>query len=282
MDFDLFRSLVENAKGKVEVFDMAILGESLLHPRIFDMIRCIKAAGMAAIMDTNGIQLKDDAVAKELRSCGLDALSIAVDGMDRETYEKVRVGGDYQSLCESLTRFLEGPRNGRPYTIVQMVHHEWNKHQAREFLRYWRKRKPDWVRIKFYESVYREADHLDPFSHEENPRPCIRPWWSLHVAWDGRIIACCDEPHPDMNLGTYAGEPLMEAWNSTQMIDFRRAHLEKDFQRHVQCDGCIPYTNPAPALLLGALPSVLTTWKIYMKIERFLILRNVNRLAQRV
>ncbi|MCX6377832.1 MAG: radical SAM protein, partial [Armatimonadetes bacterium] len=57
MDFDLFRRLADEASGVVPRFNLFHRGESLLHPRIGDMVRYAESKGIRTRINTNGMLL---------------------------------------------------------------------------------------------------------------------------------------------------------------------------------------------------------------------------------
>jgi len=65
------------------------LGEHLIHPDLFDMIRLSRERGLSVTLDSNG-HLLDGAVSKELVKLGVDSLVVSLDGIKPKTYAGVR------------------------------------------------------------------------------------------------------------------------------------------------------------------------------------------------
>lgn len=65
------------------------LGEPLIHPDLFDMIRLSRERGLSVTLDSNG-HLLDGAVSKELVKLGVDSLVVSLDGIKPKTYAGVR------------------------------------------------------------------------------------------------------------------------------------------------------------------------------------------------
>ncbi len=76
-------------------------GEPLLHPRIYEMIRAAKERGCATTMTSNGTALNERNSTRLIES-GLDVLTVSVDGGAPETYNRIRMGADFDKLSVKL------------------------------------------------------------------------------------------------------------------------------------------------------------------------------------
>ena len=85
-------------------------GEPFLNPEFFNMVRYAKSKGINVITSTNGHFLLDDVRTDELLDSGLDVLIVALDGTDRETYEKYRERGDFDKVIRGLRRLVQRKR----------------------------------------------------------------------------------------------------------------------------------------------------------------------------
>ena len=106
MSFELFQQLADEAAGKVNQFNLFHRGESLLHPRIGEMIRYAGARGIHTRINTNGTLLNAN-LGAELINAGLDMLSFSFDGYDPEMYEANRPGAHFDRVLGNILGFLE-------------------------------------------------------------------------------------------------------------------------------------------------------------------------------
>src|SRR6476660_2935759 len=129
MDLELYRKVVQDCKDYVEFIWPYGIGEPMLHPGIFEMIRITKDAGIRTGMSTNATLL-DDKRADQLLDSGLDYLILAFDGATPETYEKYRLGATFEATRENILAFLrkKRTRRSRMHVVVQMVLLEENVH----------------------------------------------------------------------------------------------------------------------------------------------------------
>ncbi len=95
-------------------------GEPLLHPRLFEMIATVKAAGCRVGLTTNGTRL-DGETAARLLDLGVDLVAISVAGATAATHGAIRVGSDLPALLESAGR-LVALRAGRGCPKVEFAY----------------------------------------------------------------------------------------------------------------------------------------------------------------
>ena len=113
-----------------------ILGEPLLHSQLNWMIWYAKNVGVVdTMLNTNGALLTES-LSKSLIMSGLDKLFFSFDSPNRETYNKIRIGTNYDKVLGNIKRFMEireefGSIN--PLTRVSMVLMDINQHEWDDF-----------------------------------------------------------------------------------------------------------------------------------------------------
>lgn len=80
------------------------MGEPLVHPHIFEMIRRGKEQGMQTELITNGTMLSQK-VSEQLIASGLDKLWVSVDSFDEESYDKIQVGSRFALITSNIKNF---------------------------------------------------------------------------------------------------------------------------------------------------------------------------------
>ena len=105
MPMATFRALLAGVRKvkSVKSFSFWGIGEPLMHPDIFKMIRSAKDSGCQTEMITNGILLTPER-AKGLIRSGLDALIVSLEGTSPKSYEKSRES-DFHLLMDNLEGF---------------------------------------------------------------------------------------------------------------------------------------------------------------------------------
>jgi radical SAM protein with 4Fe4S-binding SPASM domain len=135
---ELFRRVIDLAVPELEFAYLHHLGESLFHGRIGELIQYGRARGVAMGLSTNATYL-DHRKARLLLESGLDFLVISMDGASPDTYERLRVGGDFATTIENVRAFFEMRRRipNQTTVVVQMIVTEANRGEVEAFARLW-------------------------------------------------------------------------------------------------------------------------------------------------
>lgn len=102
MPFETFCSLIEQFEG-VRELHLQGLGEPLLHPRFFDMVRYAASRGIEVSTNTNLTALSDRRAEQCVRS-GLARMHVSLDAADPAAYEYIRVGSRYGRVVSNLKK----------------------------------------------------------------------------------------------------------------------------------------------------------------------------------
>lgn len=76
-------------------------GEPMLHPLFFDMVERVCAGSGQLKIETNGHYL-DPANCERLKKLGVKAVQVSLDGATRETFNRMRVRGDFDRAIEGI------------------------------------------------------------------------------------------------------------------------------------------------------------------------------------
>ncbi len=105
MSYDVFCRLLEQFPG-VKELHLQGLGEPLLHPRFFDMVRYATARGIAVSTNTNLTALSERRAEECVRS-GLRRIHVSLDAAEASAYEYIRVGARFSKVLCNLRRLTE-------------------------------------------------------------------------------------------------------------------------------------------------------------------------------
>jgi radical SAM protein with 4Fe4S-binding SPASM domain len=242
MDLALFQKIMDEAASFV--FDVHLLhrGESLLHPRFFEMATYAHDREVRAKLHTNGTVLDEDKAHLVLDS-GLDQISFSFDGYDKETYESIRINGDFEKTVQNIVRFLEikkERRSKKPYAILELINFpdsriKSDSQSQKAFLRRFKGLPLDKLVIKEYHNWAGETGKVQK---RKQYSPCTFLWNALVIFWDGSVLPCSQDFFGYYILGNVKESSLAEIWNNDKMIHLRQRHIEGKIDEFETCREC--------------------------------------------
>lgn len=232
---ELFRKIIDEAAPHLEFAYLHHLGESLFHGRIGDFIRYGRSRGVAMGLSTNATYL-DARKSRLLLENGLDFLVISMDGVSPESYERIRVGGDFATTVNNVRRFFEMKKQlpNNTTVVVQMIVMDQNRHEIDRFAREW----DGQVMIKEARDWAGQVQLGRRQPPPVNQTPCRMLWTELTVLWDGTVVPCVNVYEREPNIGDLRAQSVQEVWNSPRMQELRDAHLRNQVGDIPVCATC--------------------------------------------
>ncbi|MEW6455126.1 MAG: radical SAM protein [Acidobacteriota bacterium] len=242
MDMELFKKIVDEISPFS--FDVSLIhrGESFLHPQLIDMIEYAKSKRLFTKIHTNGTLLDKKKSYKIIKS-GLDRLSFSFDGYDKKTYEKIRVGADFDMVIENIRDFLKmkkGLGSKNPYTVIELIEfpnmdREEIKEKRKNLIKNFKGLPLDEVITK---KIHNWAGYLHINKKDKNYSPCPFPWNALIVFWDGSVFPCTQDFFGEYKLGNARWESLGNIWNNEKIINLRKKLMNKEYKDISICSKC--------------------------------------------
>lgn len=217
------------------------MGEPLLHPELWDLVRTAKAYPQIAVgFYSNGMQWRTEDHAAAVAN-GLDWVCFSVDGLDAERFAAMRKGGDLARVVaaiETLVATRERAGAVTPRVRINMVAYDAETTPVATFLARWRGL-ADAVTVSTFRPVGSRR-----FSPIELPRvPCYQLDSILAVAWDGRVAMCCEDPQVADPVGRFPEQSLAAIWNGERLRALRAAHRAGDYAVSRLCADCDGWTG---------------------------------------
>ncbi len=129
LDLNTFKSIVDEIAKTTAILSMYHQGEPLMHKSFSAMVKYARNQKIYTLTSTNG-QLLTEEVCGSLVEAGLDRIIISLDGTDQESYDKYRVGGDFEKVVSGIRLLCEARRSLRkPYIIIQFLVFKHNRDQ---------------------------------------------------------------------------------------------------------------------------------------------------------
>jgi MoaA/NifB/PqqE/SkfB family radical SAM enzyme len=260
MTREQFQKIVDQLRGRTTAVSLYTWGDPLTHPDLDALCRIAADAGLQVHISTNfSFKLSDERIRSIVES-GLSHLTVCVDGLSQENYEKTRVGGNVERVLHNLERLCRVRRElGRrePLVEVQFIKFQHNVHELEEARRLVLGYGVDEF-ASFWGALHNYADR-EPENYEVvAPKKvgavpgCFWPHYSMVVKWNGDVIPCCEHrmaaqhaPGGDARtFGNVFETDLREIWNARDyrqarrlVSDPSRSEREPELKKHF-CDGC--------------------------------------------
>ncbi len=120
MQWETFTRLIDQFTN-LEHLHLQGLGEPMMHPRFFDMVRYASAKGIRVTTNSN-FNLLNAKRAEQCVTSGLAELHVSIDGATAEMYDRIRVRGHFDKLLHNLDLLQETQqRLGSKTPQLQMV-----------------------------------------------------------------------------------------------------------------------------------------------------------------
>ncbi|MCX7748439.1 MAG: radical SAM protein [Clostridia bacterium] len=243
MDLDLFKNLIDQAvEMGVKAIKLNWLGEPLAHKNIVEMVAYAKQKGIIDIlMNTNAVFLTEK-LSRELIEAGLDKLSFSFDSPQKEDYEKIRIGANFDKVIENIKTFNKiRTELGKdtPQTRVSMVLMKSNQHQYQDFVNLFK----DVVDVVAYSNY---SDHEEIIGADEKTEKrekiknfsCAQLWQRMFVTWDGDVIVCCVDIMRNYIVGNAKHEKLKDIWKNQKYEYMRKKHKKGEYMDIPICSKC--------------------------------------------
>ena len=259
MDMGLYQKIIdeiamENPAARVwQIF----FGDPFMCRDMPERIRYAKGRGLTdVVLNTNGMLMKPEK-ARAVIEAGLDVMYVGIDAADAGTYEKIRVGGKYETAVANVQAYRDILKEiGRPEQklFVQFVVSDINEHQLEAFKTFWTS---EGVNVKIRPKVswagLVNADNLRD-NAQVNRRPCYWLMRTINICADGQVALCSVDVHCRVPCGDSKTHTIKELWGGL-LQQYRRMHNEGRFSElPAMCRECRDWqsayaeyhTPPAP------------------------------------
>ena len=248
MDFGLYRELIEEIareKPNARVWEI-FFGDPFLCRDMPERIAYAKQAGLQdVVLNTNGVLMTPEK-SKAIIQAGLDAMYVGIDGATEETYNKIRVGGNFAKVLDNVLRYrdlLSECGNGNQQLYVQFVVSDINEHEVEDFKLFWTEQGVSVkVRPKVSWAGLVEADNLRS-NTDVDRKPCYWLMRTMSICADGRVALCAVDLHCRVPCGNVCNKSLKELWHG-KLKEFRTMHKEKRFgELPKMCRNCMDWQS---------------------------------------
>lgn len=243
ISMDVIKKLCKDAYGKpVSKINVFGFGESLLHPKLIEIIKFVKNSlpDVELNLSTNA-QLLTDELSTDLLLSGIDKINIDIDGITKQTYERIRRQLDFDTVIQNTKRLIEKRNKLRSnveisVTIIKM---DLTQSEIGQFMRFW-KDIADTIYINHYNTwtgVITDRN-IERFEFSKFAFPCKNPWREMIINYDGNVAFCCMDFNSTIIVGNIMNQSIEEIWKGEKMQKLRQIHLEGRYYEIPICSRC--------------------------------------------
>jgi radical SAM protein with 4Fe4S-binding SPASM domain len=242
MDMSLYKKIVDQAAPFVFDINLAHRGESLLHPQLIEAIAYAKNKGLYTRLHTNGSLLTED-ISRKIIQAGLDRLSFSFDGYEKQRYEKIRIGGDFDKTVSNIVRFLEIKKEAqskKPITAIEVISFDEPDKQDSQQAKNTFQKQFEYLSLDSFvmKELHNWAGQIDKGHRGHKYTICPFPWNALVIYWDGSVLPCTQDFFGGYIAGNVNESSLEEIWNGKEMQFIREKLATKNIQELKTCSEC--------------------------------------------
>ncbi|MBI2024349.1 SPASM domain-containing protein [Candidatus Giovannonibacteria bacterium] len=266
MDQALFKSIIDRLvpySEHIEMMDLFSLGEPLMDRRICERILYAKSRGFKNLAFATNASLLIPRIQQQLLETGIETILFSIDGATKESYEKIRVRGNFEKVVENCLGMIERRNTGDYPTrfVVRFVRQKDNWDEWPMFREFWSTKlnasRRDLIGrydVHTWGGSMRGKD--DTLAHENSVltrrdesierAPCFLISEILNILADGRVPICHEDWHlAKFNMGNVQNADPVEVFNAQHYWNFRRIHAAGKKNSIPMCAGCTVHYSDA-------------------------------------
>jgi len=248
MDFEIYKRLIDEIaqdRPDARVWEI-FFGDPFLCRGMPERIAYAKQAGLLdVVLNTNGVLMTPDK-AKAVILAGLDSMYVGIDAATDETYNKIRIGGDFEKAVQNALSYrdlLEKYGNGKQRLFVQFVVSDINEHEVNVFRAFW---VDQGVTVKIRPKVswagLVKANNLRS-NAEVDRKQCYWLMRTMSICADGRVALCAVDLHCRVPCGDVREKSLKELWQG-RLKELRAMHNESRWNELPEiCRNCMDWQS---------------------------------------
>ncbi len=262
MSLDLFNSIVSKLRYPSKHVTLVGLGEPLLHPQLFSIIRSAKKRGLTVSLISN-FTLIDRNTSLSLIDSGLDFLFVSFDSGTKNVFEKIRGGACFEEVIDNVRLFAktkEEVKAKTPLFFLKSTVSQRNSEEIRQLIKLAESLGADG--INFGKLFGEEKDYIhDPSCYlkmEEfkGTKLIIQPCEigksyqcdgiaGCYITFDGRVLPCGIMmqamprlEYPQFQLGDLQINTIDKVWRSAKFKQFRQQIKSRSQPYLPVCEEC--------------------------------------------
>lgn len=242
MPWEVFRKVADQcAEHEHTLVRLSSAGEILTHPEAIEMIEYLmdKKKDKNVALTTNGALL-DSEKAQRLLKSGIRSIEISVDAADKETYEQIREGLNFETLLTNVKELVRLRDEGGYETrlMVSVIEQDLNRDNLEEIKTFWDEL-VDVVLVRkllAFGGLIERKHRAEEYMPSDVPCPFL--WERVLVDPSGNVRGCVNDIMGRGIVGNILEKPLADIWQGELLNKWRDMHLNGEREAVPVCEDC--------------------------------------------
>lgn len=251
MDNGKFREILEKFvpyQKDLKFLTLHCWGESLIDKSFPDKVKIASDMGFNGIGLASNCQLLHDRTAKALLENGLDTIICSIDGITKETHEKIRRRTNYDKIHANVLNFikLRNETKSKTKVLIRFIRQQENQHEWEEYRDYWNTQiNPEYGDDVAKFDVHNVGGELDGYELRDvlkgvwySDIKCQDVFEKFLVFSDGSVALCDADTDGFFTIGNVLETEPMEIYNGEIFTKYRQKMLEGKIMDLEHCKTC--------------------------------------------
>ncbi|OGL47750.1 MAG: hypothetical protein A2161_05100 [Candidatus Schekmanbacteria bacterium RBG_13_48_7] len=238
LNIDQFAQIMEQFGQYLYCINLYLFGEPLLNKHIVEMIKQAKKQKIHVHISTN-FNVLTETMAENLITSGLDTLILSIDGATRESYQKYRIGGDFDKVLANIRLFNKKKTelvSETPRLCWQFLVFKHNMHEVQQAQQMAADLNMDFTAVPPYippealdewapsypDECEKPSVSAKPKKHFFRKNVCTWPWKGIAITNDGGVLPCCIIQNKEEDLGNIFTDTYKNIRNNSNYKKLRR------------------------------------------------------------
>jgi MoaA/NifB/PqqE/SkfB family radical SAM enzyme len=256
MPLPVFKSIWDKIKNYTSTLVLVGQGETFVHPKVYDILEYVSPVPI--YIDTNGnIKLE----AERIINSSIQELVFSVDGIDQRSYEKYRIGGNFNKVIENFSSIVKAKKlYGRgPLITLKYILFKHTEAYLDDVKKLVDKLGVDRLRVvtcvvhpAHSESLIKELYPVAVATEQSRMRYvdydnntlglnyqidspyCMAPFTNPQIKVNGNVTCCCSSFEV---VGNIIENTLPEIWHSEKYLSLRKGIISNRYN-YSDCRAC--------------------------------------------
>jgi radical SAM protein with 4Fe4S-binding SPASM domain len=240
MASETFRRIADEVGGHNAWLRISGGGEPMMHPEFLELMCYAKEKGCKLGIITNGSMLSES-IADKLLEIGVEMLEFSVDADNRDDYDIVRKGLNFEKLVNTIQMvFKKRNKMGSETKIIASAINQ-KGIDVDKVEQYWLPYVDNFQKRKYLTWGINAPEHSaddTPYLPPEERIPCPFIFERLNIDSRGKVMVCGYDIEANTDMGNVVETTIQSIWHSKEFEFYRQKHLSRCGDEIEMCKNC--------------------------------------------